>query len=85
MMGSMVADDQALVESIFPQSVKRKFEIFSYRNAAAILAMNFQNEFEQIVDVLRVFEITKDMIRLPGGGKGPIATYVKGLFPSRDW
>ncbi|MDE0305738.1 MAG: BglII/BstYI family type II restriction endonuclease [Albidovulum sp.] len=85
MTGNVVADRHELVEDFFPKDVRRKFEIFSYRNAVAIPAQNFSHEFSQITRVLQEFEITTTMIRMPGGSKGLIARYVEGLFPSPDW
>lgn len=80
-----VADERSLVDKYFPAAVQRKFEIYSYRNAAAILSQNFPNEFRQIVSALEAFEITTAMIRQPGGSKGPIAKYVDTLFTAPDW
>lgn len=85
MTASSVADERELVDRFFPPDVRRKFEIFSYRNAATILSQNFPEQFAQIVRVLEAFEITTTMIRLPGGSKGPIAKYVDTLFPAPDW
>ena len=85
MTASAVADEWSLVEKFFPAAVRRKFEISSYRNAAAILSQNFSDEFSQIVRALEAFEITTAMIRMPGGSKGPIAKYVDGLFTAPDW
>ena len=85
MTTSVVADDWSLVERYFPPLVRQKFEIFSYRNAAAILSQNFPAEFSQLVQVLEAFEITTAMIRMPGGSKGPIAKYVDRLFTAPDW
>ncbi|MBL4628361.1 MAG: hypothetical protein JKY00_10065 [Roseicyclus sp.] len=75
-----VADSQSLVESVFPQDLLYKYEIFSYRNAASILANGFQSQFADIQNALRKLEISKTMIRLPGGSKGPIAHHVDDLF-----
>lgn len=80
-----VADERSLIDRYFPQPVREKFEIHSYRNAAAILSENFPDELRQIVRALEVFEITTTMIRLPGGSKGPIAKYVDTLFTAPDW
>lgn len=57
-----------------------KFEIFSYRNAAAVLATSFPDQYESLISGLKTFEISQDMIRTPGGSKGPIAKYVDTLF-----
>lgn len=75
-----IADSGAVVEQVFPAALRKKFEIFSYRNAASILANSFPHEFESIVAGLKAFEITRAMIRLPGGSKGPIARYADTLF-----
>lgn len=85
MTAGAVADERSLVERFFPPSVHRKFEIFSYRNAAAILSQNFPEQFSQIVRALEAFEITTAMIRMPGGNKGRVAEYVDGLFPAPGW
>ncbi len=81
-----IADDAATISSVFPKDLQDKFELFSYRNAAPILANSFPNQFSDIVEALRKFEITRTMIRTPGGSKGPIAKYVDTLFTeNRGW
>lgn len=76
-----IADRDEIVAGVFSSEVREKFEIYSYRNAATILAASFPDHFAHIVDVLERFSITETMIRLPGGSKGPIAHYVDTLFP----
>ena len=44
-----------------------KFEVFSYRNAAVILSETRKVEFDEILDALRNFTITTDIIRRAGG------------------
>ena len=78
-------DPKKDIEKQFPEIIQNKFEIHSYRNAAAILANSFPVQYSQVVDALERFQITSDMIRLPGGGKGPITKYVETLFPSPEW
>lgn len=79
-----VADNPALYQSLIPANILDKFEIHSYRGAAAVLAQSFPIQFAQIIDALTRLEITRTMIRTPGGSKGPIAKYVDTLF-SDDW
>lgn len=74
------ADSAELYRALIPHAVQRKFEIYSYRGAVAVLAQNFPAQFQQIMDALTAFEITTTMIRTPGGSKGPIAKYVDTLF-----
>lgn len=79
-----IADPKHTLDDVFPLVLQEKFEIFSYRNAAAILKMNFPDQYSHILEVMESFEISKQMIREPGGSKGPIAKYVDTLFP-REW
>lgn len=80
------ADPATQTAKYFDSVVSAKFELFSYRNAAAILASNFPSEFASLVAGLRSLEISREMIRTPGGSKGPIAKYVDTLFPeSAGW
>ncbi|MBU2587857.1 MAG: restriction endonuclease [Alphaproteobacteria bacterium] len=78
------ADHPDLVGAHFPAELQDKFEIFSYRNAASILATSFPNHFADIIQALADFSISTTMIRTPGGSKGPIAKYVDTLFTEQD-
>ena len=75
-----IADSPSVVEDVFSEALREKFEIFSYRNAVAILANSFPKHFASIVHGLESFQISQEMIRTPGGSKGPIAKYVDTLF-----
>lgn len=79
-----IADANEIIERTFPEPLRNKFEIFSYRNAATILSQNFPKQFENIVAALSEFAITTEMIRKPGGSKGLIANYVDTLF-AENW
>lgn len=78
------ADPSELVGKIFSDSLTEKFELFSYRNAAAVLAQGFPDHLADLVAALENFEITESMIRSPGGSKGPIAKYVDTLLEEKD-
>ncbi len=80
------ADSQALLDATFDKACRDKFEIFSYRNAATILAASFPKQFGDLIEALSRFEISESLIRTPGGNKGPIAKYVDTLFvESSGW
>ena len=79
-----VADSPATIEAIFPEDVRKKFEWYSYRNAASVLKAGFPDHFAELVEILRKFEISKTMSRTPGGSKSEIAKYVDELF-NDDW
>jgi hypothetical protein len=75
-----VADPAQSVRSFFSDRINSRFEIHSYRNAAAILAASQQSAFAEITKALEEFSISRTMIRTPGGSKGPIARHVDTLF-----
>jgi len=79
-----VADSQNLVKNCFGAELCEKFEIHSYRNAATILKGSYPDHFREITEILAEFKIDTNMIRTPGGNKGPIAKYVDTLF-SDGW
>ncbi len=79
-----IADTPETISHLFSVVIHSKFEIYSYRNAAAILSTSFPEQFKDICKALEKFSISKTMIRSPGGSKGPIAKYVDTLF-SKDW
>ena len=73
------------LKNLFSATIRNKFELRSYRNAGSILSGSFPEQFQQIIAALDAFEITEQMIREPGGSKGPIAKYVETLFPRDAW
>lgn len=74
------ADPVDLVRAAVPATVMERFEVYSYRNAASILATGFPDQFAAIVSALERFTITTQQIRTPGGSKSVIAKYVDTLF-----
>ncbi len=78
------ADPARSVQAAFGSALCTKFEIYSYRNAAGLLAQAFPGHFAELRDALERFTITRQMIRKPGGSRGPIAQYVDELLPD-DW
>lgn len=75
-----VADHSDALDRIFPEDIRQKFELFSYRNAAAILKSSFPEHYDELLGILRNFSISRTMIRTPGGSKSEIAKYVDDLF-----
>lgn len=80
-----VADERSILGDVFNPELLEKFEIYSYRSAANVLAHSFPKQFSELISALEKFEITKTMIRTPGGNKGPIASYVDTLFSTDNW
>ena len=79
-----IADPARRVTTLFPDDLRSRFEFYSYRNAATILAHGYPAHFAELIDNLRDFSITTEMIRRPGGSKGPVARLFEDSF-SEDW
>jgi len=76
------ADDQATVDRKVPKSIREKYEVFSYRSAAVILAESRRAEFDEIIQALEAFTITTEMIRTAGGNESDMPkVFSKTLRP----
>jgi len=79
-----IADPADRIDGLIPGDLRNRFEFYSYRNAATILAHSYPAHFSELTSALRDFSITTEMIRRPGGSKGPIATLFEEAF-SDGW
>ncbi|WJQ81015.1 BglII/BstYI family type II restriction endonuclease [Brevibacillus brevis] len=71
--------------SHLPVDLREKFEVYEKNHAIAILMTDFPKEYEEIINILREFELTKDDILKPGGRKSPIAEKLDGQFYQLGW
>jgi hypothetical protein len=76
------ADPKVMVDLKVPLDIRAKYEIISYRNAAVILAETRKAQFNEIIEALRAFKITTDMIRRAGGNESEMPkVFTKALRP----
>jgi Restriction endonuclease BglII len=68
-----------------PQGVRNRFRIEERGHACAILASDFPNEFQDIVDCLEGFRLRKSHILAPGQGKSPISIALDDFLRGRGW
>jgi Restriction endonuclease BglII len=71
--------------TLLPTQVTTKFEVFDWRNAAAILQAVHKTEFDEIVDVLSGFVLPRSSIEQGGGNKSPISKSLDGELYARGW
>jgi hypothetical protein len=75
-----------LVEVVrIPEVIRRRFEVYERRHAAAILKHDFPQEWEDLLHVLGTFSLPRSSIIKPGGNKSPIARALNGAFGKRGW
>lgn len=79
------ADPAAVVKGKIPSDLFEKYEFYSYRSAAVILAENHRDEFEEILNALRRFSITTDIIRKAGGNESDIPKLLNAILRPLGW
>lgn len=75
----------AHASSYLPDDVRDLYEIHNYRNAAQVLAASCSLEFSEIIEALRVFRMTLDDIRRPGGNESVIPKRISSLLRNKGW
>lgn len=79
------ADSQADIAKYIDAAVIDRYDVFSYRHAAAILATSFPEELRQIQDALLNFEITQKIIGSPGGNESQIPKMISQSLRPHEW
>lgn len=78
-------DPDWLVNAKIPEDLRAKYEVYSYRSAATILAESHPEEFADLCEALREFTITEAMIRTAGGNESDIPKLLSALLRPKDW
>lgn len=79
------ADSQADVERYISAAVRERYDVFSYRHAAAILANSFPEELAQIEQALLAFQITVRDIGTPGGNESDMPKKFSRTLRPAGW
>lgn len=82
---SEAGDPQWLVDDQIPADLREKYEVYSYRSAATILAVSHPQEFAELCEALREFVITKTMIRTAGGNESDIPKLLSASLRPKGW
>jgi hypothetical protein len=82
---SDAGDPAWLVEKKIPADLREKYEVYSYRSAATILAEGFPEQFQELCEMLRDFEITTTMIRIAGGNESEIPKLISKRLRPLGW
>lgn len=72
-------------EDFIPADIRELYEVKDYRHAAAILANEFPQEFQEICQALLDFRITRDDIRKPGGNESDIPKKFSAILRPLGW
>lgn len=70
---------------LIPEDILAKYSVFEWNHAASILCCDFPSEFQEIIDILRNFELKRSSILTKGGRKSPIASAIDSQFYNLGW
>jgi hypothetical protein len=70
---------------LLPPDVAQLYEVHEWRNACAVLSEAHPGEWQDLLEVLRDFELRRSDILTPGGRKSGIAGQLDGGFYARGW
>lgn len=73
------------VERFVPKEILDRFAVHEWRNGLAVLSAACEEEWADILAVLREFELLHSEIATPGGRKSKIADRLDDGFKRRGW
>lgn len=71
--------------SFIPEDVRGLYQVLDWNHAIAILAADFPQEFQEILQVLRNFRLMREDILVQGGRKSPISGKLDTAFYRLGW
>lgn len=70
---------------LIPEEIQNAYEIHEWRHASAILATDFPEQWDDLLQVLGTFRLFASEITTPGGGRSPIAIRIDSHFYRLGW
>lgn len=74
-----------MTTSVFTPFIRDNYEIHEWRHASAILRQDFQNEYNDVCDVLSHFRLKKSHISTGGGSKSKVAGWIDSELGRKGW
>ena len=78
-------DPSSIVDAKIPEDVRERYDVYSYRNAAAILSETRKQDFDDLLKALRAFKITTKMIRTAGGNESEMPKLFSNTLRPLGW
>ncbi len=80
-----LSEKAQMAAKLIPSRLRKKFTFQEWDHAIAILAIDFPDEFKDILDCLDHFTLKKSAILTAGGGRSPISKNLDDFFKARQW
>ncbi len=68
-----------------PKDIREKFECHEWKHACAVLKNDFPDEWNDVIEMLKAFELKKSWITVKGGNKTNLAKWVDSFLGQRGW
>ena len=68
-----------------PDHILRDYEVHEWKHASAILAQDFPQQLNDIIEILSAFRIEHGDIVAGGGGKSRVAQKIDAAFVAKGW
>jgi hypothetical protein len=72
-------------EDFIPEDISGLYEIYDYKHAAAILAAEFPEQFQDVCETLREFSFSSEDVKKAGGNESQIPKKFSDLLRPRNW
>src|SRR3990172_4486681 len=73
------------IDSVVPRRLLGRFDVFDWRNAAAVLAAVHPKEWSEIIEVLDGFILKWSIVASKGGPKTDVAKALDAALYARGW
>lgn len=70
---------------LIPKHLRKLYEVYEWKHACAILAQDFQNEWNDIIQLLDQFRLCKSWIDSAGGSKTKLSKAIDGFLFAKGW
>jgi len=70
---------------LLPESITQKYEVHEWRHATSILKTDFPGQWNDLINLLNVFELRKSSIVTSGGSKSPISGFMDNYLYELGW
>jgi len=72
-------------KSHIPQSIMDAYEVHEWKHASAILCSDFQDEWNDILAVLKAFRLRRSWLIVGGGRKSKVAKFIDSYLFDHGW
>lgn len=70
---------------LLPAGITARYEVHEWKHACAILAQDFPDEWQDVIDVLLQFRLCKSWLTVGGGRKSEVSNNIDSFLYQRGW